>query len=505
MFQTTAKKAMFLAIAGVVSATAVVNCSSDKDNKSVPATGVLSMALKLSNGVNVNTVDYSISGGVPPLAAPIVGSVDVSDPGATLTFFVGGIPAGTGYVMDLAAKSTDGKTTCGGQVIFAVEAGKTTAASVQLQCRADATLGGVAITASTNNCPAITSQVVAPQAVSVGGKISVGATAADLDAADTLVFAWSGGNFDAPAAASTKFTCTSGGVKTLTVSVTDSKCTTTASVDVNCVALSCGNGTLEPALGEQCEPPGLVTNGVSCNADCQIIPVCGNGMLEAGEGCDPPNATSGGDNTCSATCQVIPVVCGNNLVQPGEQCDPPGSAVAGGGVCTASCKFPKVPVCGDGEVDENEECDAGPAGSATCTTNCKTIDLCSACEATSCDANTAGCGLYTGARKEACEAWVACIRTTKCSAGGTDPQKCYCGTRSDSQCLGGNGNGACKAQAEAAAELEPCTAAEIADETCAERQATDVGVRFRDPGFPIGGGTNLIFCDGASCSAQCTL
>jgi len=505
MFQTKAKNAMFLAIACVASAATVVNCSSDKTNEGAPTTGVLSMALKLSNGVNVNSVDYKISGGVPPLGAPILGSVDVSDPGATLSFFVGGIPTGTGYVMDLTAKSSDGKTTCGGSATFGVEAGKTTLVSVQLQCRADVVIGNVAVNGTTNNCPFVTSQVVAPQASSVGGKISVSATASDLDATDVLTFAWTGGTFDAASTAATKFTCTSGGVKTLTVSISDSKCTTTASVDVNCVALSCGNGTLEPALGEQCEPPGVVTAGVSCNSSCQIIPVCGNGQVEAGEGCDPPNQVSGGANTCSATCQVIPVVCGNGLVQPGEACD--SGVPAGTATCTATCTLPKPIVCGDSVVDPGEECDAGPAGSASCTTACKSIDLCSACEATSCDATNAGCGLYTGARKAACEAWVTCMRNSACSVLGTDPQKCYCGTRSDSQCLGGNGNGACKAQAEAAAELTPCTAGEVAAGECAERQATDVATRFRDPAFPIGGGTNLIFCDGASCAApnQCKL
>ena len=62
-------------------------------------------------------------------------------------------------------------------------------------------------------------------------------------------------------------------------------------------------------------------------------------------------------------------------------------------------------------------------------------------------------------------------------------------------------------KAEAAAEVDPCTAQEVADGSCAARQATDLATRFRDPAFPIGGGTNLIFCDGVSCAApnQCKL
>ena len=59
----------------------------------------------------------------------------------------------------------------------------------------------------------------------------------------------------------------------------------------------CGNGTVE--TGEQCEPP----NTSTCNSVCQtIVPgaVCGNGTVETGEQCDPPNGT-----TCDTRCQSI--------------------------------------------------------------------------------------------------------------------------------------------------------------------------------------------------------
>ena len=69
-------------------------------------------------------------------------------------------------------------------------------------------------------------------------------------------------------------------------------------------------------------------------------PVCGNGGVETGEGCDDGN-TAAGDG-CSPACQVEPPVCGNGRVETGEQCDDgntapgdAGGAVAGAGVCTA--------------------------------------------------------------------------------------------------------------------------------------------------------------------------
>jgi hypothetical protein len=62
----------------------------------------------------------------------------------------------------------------------------------------------------------------------------------------------------------------------------------------------CGDGALD--AGEACDPP----DGVSCDANCQVIalggPICGDGALDAGEACDPPDGVS-----CDANCQVIAV------------------------------------------------------------------------------------------------------------------------------------------------------------------------------------------------------
>lgn len=61
----------------------------------------------------------------------------------------------------------------------------------------------------------------------------------------------------------------------------------------------CGNGIVE--IGEQCDPP----DGSTCDGGCLEIAgqpqICGNGVLEAGEGCDDGN-TSAGDG-CDARCR----------------------------------------------------------------------------------------------------------------------------------------------------------------------------------------------------------
>ncbi len=113
----------------------------------------------------------------------------------------------------------------------------------------------------------------------------------------------------------------------------------------------CGNGILEPTIGEQCDDgciPGKVQvcevgidDGDGCSATCKIEIVankCGNGILEPanGEECDDgcqlgvpwlcEGGIDDGDN-CESTCQwpgcaiCQPPCCGDGMVQTGEECD----------------------------------------------------------------------------------------------------------------------------------------------------------------------------------------
>ncbi|MEW5849551.1 MAG: hypothetical protein AB2A00_12105 [Myxococcota bacterium] len=106
----------------------------------------------------------------------------------------------------------------------------------------------------------------------------------------------------------------------------------------------CGNNVVDP--GEGCDPP----DGVTCDASCQEIPVpeCNNGVVEAGEECDPPDGL-----TCDESCQLIDLpVCNNGVVEAGEECDPPD-----GVSCDESCQLIENPDCGNGVVDPGEECE----------------------------------------------------------------------------------------------------------------------------------------------------
>jgi hypothetical protein len=474
MIRSATSKAVLLTAAALFTSAAFVNCSSTKNTTTAAAdVGSVGLAVKLSTGVNVDKVDYKVSGnGI----TPVTGSIVVSDPGATVSVLVNGLPAGTGYLVELTAVSTDGKTTCGGSSTFDIIANQSSSVTVALQCKTPKTTGSVVVGGTFNNCPALTSFSASPLAVAVGGIITVGSAASDLDPGTMLTFAWTAtaGTFAAPTSASTTYTCAVGGSQTLTITVSDGKCTDSATVPVTCVALDCGNGMVQPDKGEQCDPPSAANH---CDQNCQIIPVCGNMVKEGTEQCDPPNGV-----TCDQSCKNIPIVCGNNIVQPGESCDPPN-----GTTCGATCQTIAPAMCGNGVVEAGEDCE--PPSTATCDSKCKKIDVCAVCETAQCDPTISGCDSLTGAAKTACTALLACVRTKHCAPAG-DVQPCYCGTATDIGCLGGGGNGLCKAEVEAAA------------------QSTDPGAiaeRFVDPAFPVGRAANLIGCDHDSCSTKCPL
>lgn len=104
--------------------------------------------------------------------------------------------------------------------------------------------------------------------------------------------------------------------------------------------LGASNGT-----GQGCTASCQVELGYSCSAQGCTRGECGNGQLEAGEGCDDGNRVAG--DGCSATCQREPsvqvgpspqveVFCGDGLITGTEQCDD-GNQISGDG-CSADCQ-----------------------------------------------------------------------------------------------------------------------------------------------------------------------
>ncbi|MBW2261992.1 MAG: hypothetical protein JRG91_08480 [Deltaproteobacteria bacterium] len=188
-----------------------------------------------------------------------------------------------------------------------------------------------------------------------------------------------------------------------------------STVDDDC-SVSCGNGVVES--GETCDPPDtcpsdcddaddctfdtLTGSSVNCNvactntlivecsdgdgccpfgcdatldADCSMI--CGNGVVEDGETCDPPS-------TCPTTCDDL-WPCSEDLMTGSmETCDVTCAhttifeCVDGDGCCPDECDDLTdddcLATCGDGVLGPGETCDPPE----TCETSCDDLDECTA-------------------------------------------------------------------------------------------------------------------------------
>jgi hypothetical protein len=202
------------------------------------------------------------------------------------------------------------------------------------------------------------------------------------------LFSFSIGQNSVEADGFANFVCTEAGTVTITIAVLGAGCPLSESINVTCslcgdgimesgeecdpprpgicsstcqFAAVCGDGIVGP--GEQCDPPHQGPDGLQCGTNCQLL-TCGNGVIDPGEQCDPPKS-SGTAPLCSQTCQIP--ACGNGVIDPGEQCDPPKSSGAAP-LCSQTCQ---IPTCGNGAIDPGETCD--PPDGILCDSNCQSI------------------------------------------------------------------------------------------------------------------------------------
>ncbi len=181
----------------------------------------------------------------------------------------------------------------------------------------------------------------------------------------------------------------------------------------------CGNQIIEP--GEECEPPGVVlstcTYGADylqdyCDANCHLQdddceddypgcisdlecdeampgtgdcdmqcqyeqPVCGNGILEAGEDCEPPGVVLSSCNYgadylqdyCDSNCHLQEDDCEDDY--PGCISDPECDEFSPGTFnCDMQCQYEEQPFCGDGILNPGEQCESpGDANDSDCPQN----------------------------------------------------------------------------------------------------------------------------------------
>jgi len=115
----------------------------------------------------------------------------------------------------------------------------------------------------------------------------------------------------------------------------------------------------------------------ACTEPNPYLFVCGNGVVEpdVAEECD--EGAGNGEGACSMECKKIS--CGDGVLQEPEECDH-GDKNSDNGACTAFCT---IATCGDGFIHtDEEECDDGPAnkeapdGQGGCSTSCIALATC---------------------------------------------------------------------------------------------------------------------------------
>jgi hypothetical protein len=217
----------------------VVGCSGN-DAPATPSenakTGSIEMGLTLASGEVINTASYTITG---PNGYSKSGSVDVSK-SKKISAQVGGIPAGAGYSVTIAATSSAGGQ-CGGSATFAVTAGRTVTVTVSVTCKEAPRTGNVLVNGTLNLCPTVDGINANPAEVNVGSTIALTALAHDSDAAPSaLSYAWttSSGTLSSATAKSPTLTCTTAGPVTLGLTVSDGDssegCAATQNIEVTC-------------------------------------------------------------------------------------------------------------------------------------------------------------------------------------------------------------------------------------------------------------------------------
>jgi hypothetical protein len=282
------------------------------------------MALTLSGGVSIQTVDWVITGQNNLPTVVLQGSVNVHD-SSSISFLIGGIPAGSGYEIALSGTSADGLVTCSGSAQFSITVGYTTKVSDLLQCDGATPQGGsAAVVGATYDCAAWEAVAASPSEATLGNSVAltVTATAANPGA---ITYAWSAptGVFSSPSSSSTSFTCTTPGMVLVTLALSDGPvpeggvCNpelSTASIQVTCDATSSPSDVgaaadgADAAISETSEAgaqplpflvttvdPGVVATPVTINQGTAIGQGAANGatpFMLANLAADPNNAES---------------------------------------------------------------------------------------------------------------------------------------------------------------------------------------------------------------------
>ena len=148
----------------------------------------------------------------------------------------------------------------------------------------------------------------------------------------------------------------------------------------------CGNGMID--AGEECDPKlsigsdcsilGYRTGVLRCTHQCTydvsscVSSSCGDGVVDSGEECDDGTGNSNEPNACREDCKKP--YCGDGVVDSGEECDDGTGNSNEPNACRVDCR---LPACGDGIMDSGEVCDDGNTQSGDgCSADCHSTEVC---------------------------------------------------------------------------------------------------------------------------------
>jgi hypothetical protein len=223
-------------VATAACALAALGCAGAHSSEAPSDVGGVELALVILPGITISSASYTLTRTTGEVTMGTVAVGDSADVPVTLT----GVRAGR-YTLVLSGTASDGVITCQGQSTFTIEMGVTTVVTVHLTCAPPPGTGNVVATGAVHLCPSLESLGAVPNEAQVGGVVALMAVAnAPAPTPAPLGYAWtaSSGSFDDPSQPEPHFTCTTPGVATLSVALSDGDptCVDNLSINVTCVA-----------------------------------------------------------------------------------------------------------------------------------------------------------------------------------------------------------------------------------------------------------------------------
>jgi len=263
MLHLRSSRSAFLPLGALAVAAALSACG---QNNQPSATGSADVSVQALSTVPLGQVTVTISG--PSLYAPKPVTLSPQGSGGSYGALISSLPVGSNYTFTVSASDTSKALAYVGQAtnVAILHNHVTTVVITAQPANPPAPFA--------NTVPIIDSLVVSSTNIAPGETITAKVQAEDIDAGDTITFAWSGspavGSFSAATAATTTWTApTTEGDVTLTIGVKDNHGAVTSASIVIHVSNANGTGQADvnvkfnnwPVVSDVSATPGWITRG----------------------------------------------------------------------------------------------------------------------------------------------------------------------------------------------------------------------------------------------------